>query len=70
MKLSCAICLFFSSYHLWFEISQGYIGAPHLAPNTSVIAGVVDVDYRGEIQVLLINNSHEPLTIQPGDRIA
>jgi dUTP pyrophosphatase len=33
-------------------------------------AGVVDADYRGEIRVLLINNSPKPLTVQPGDRIA
>src|SRR3978361_2194162 len=32
-------------------------------------AGVVDADYRGEIKVLLINNSAEDFTIQPGDRI-
>ena len=33
-------------------------------------AGVVDEDYRGEIQVLLINNSHTPFAISSGDRIA
>jgi dUTP pyrophosphatase len=33
-------------------------------------AGVVDADYRGEIQALLINNSAQPFTIQIGDRIA
>ncbi len=32
--------------------------------------GTIDADYRGEIQVLLINLSREPYTIQPGDRIA
>lgn len=32
--------------------------------------GVVDSDYRGEIQVPLTNLSREPYTIQPGDRIA
>lgn len=32
--------------------------------------GTIDADYRGEIQVILINLSNEPYTIQPGDRIA
>ncbi|MHB1654574.1 MAG: dUTP diphosphatase [Desulfitobacteriaceae bacterium] len=32
--------------------------------------GVVDSDYRGEIQVLLINQGTEPFTIHAGDRIA
>lgn len=32
--------------------------------------GTVDSDYRGEIQVILINLSREPQQIQPGDRIA
>ena len=33
-------------------------------------AGVVDQDYRGEIKVLLINNSTHPYPVKPGDRIA
>lgn len=32
--------------------------------------GTIDADYRGEIGVLLINLSHEPFTINDGDRIA
>ncbi|MCD8331035.1 MAG: dUTP diphosphatase [Oscillospiraceae bacterium] len=32
--------------------------------------GVVDSDYRGEIQVGLTNLSQTPYTIQPGDRVA
>ncbi len=32
--------------------------------------GVIDSDYRGELKVLLMNFSDEPLEIQPGDRIA
>lgn len=32
--------------------------------------GTIDADYRGEINVILINLSNEPHTIQPGDRIA
>jgi len=32
--------------------------------------GVVDADYRGEIKVALLNNSSEPYTVNPDDRIA
>jgi dUTP pyrophosphatase len=32
--------------------------------------GTVDSDYRGEIQVLLINLGHEPYTVQVGERVA
>ncbi len=32
--------------------------------------GVIDSDYRGEIQVGLCNLSNEPYTIEPGERIA
>ncbi|ABF87351.1 dUTP diphosphatase [Myxococcus xanthus DK 1622] len=32
--------------------------------------GTVDADYRGEVQVILINLSHEPFTLRRGDRVA
>jgi dUTP pyrophosphatase len=32
--------------------------------------GTIDSDYRGEVQVLLINLGSEPFTIRRGDRIA
>lgn len=32
--------------------------------------GTIDADYRGEIQVLLINHGREPFAINRGDRIA
>jgi dUTP pyrophosphatase len=32
--------------------------------------GTVDADYRGEIQVLLVNLSSEPFTLRRGERIA
>jgi dUTP pyrophosphatase len=32
--------------------------------------GVIDSDYRGEIQVLIINHGSEPFIIKHGDRIA
>lgn len=33
-------------------------------------AGVIDSDYRGAVQVLLINNSKEPFRVKQGDRVA
>jgi len=32
--------------------------------------GTIDSDYRGEIQVILINLGHEPFIVERGDRIA
>lgn len=32
--------------------------------------GTIDADYRGEVQVVLINTGREAYTIHPGDRIA
>lgn len=32
--------------------------------------GTIDADYRGEVQVLLINHGAEPVTVSRGDRIA
>ena len=32
--------------------------------------GTIDADYRGEIKVILVNLSHTPFTINPGERIA
>ena len=32
--------------------------------------GTIDSDYRGEVQVLMINHGEQPLTVRRGDRIA
>jgi dUTP pyrophosphatase len=32
--------------------------------------GTIDADYRGQIQVILINQGHQAFTIQRGDRVA
>ncbi|MGI9407078.1 MAG: dUTP diphosphatase [Hyphomicrobiaceae bacterium] len=32
--------------------------------------GTIDADYRGEVQVILINHGREPFTVARGDRIA
>lgn len=32
--------------------------------------GTIDADYRGEVGIILINLGQEPITIEPGDRVA
>lgn len=32
--------------------------------------GTIDSDYRGELQVILVNLGAEPFTVRPGERIA
>ncbi|MDR0600561.1 MAG: dUTP diphosphatase [Treponema sp.] len=32
--------------------------------------GTIDSDYRGELEILLVNTGGEPYTVRPGDRIA
>jgi dUTP pyrophosphatase len=32
--------------------------------------GTIDSDYRGEVQVLMINHGQEPFVVHRGDRIA
>ena len=60
------------------EIPDGYVGLVFarsglatregLAPATKV--GVIDSDYRGAIQVCLLNHGQEARTVSPADRIA
>ena len=59
------------------EIPEGHVGL--VFPRSSIYrtgdilsngVGVIDSDYRGEIRVILVNLSHEPFTIEPGERIA
>lgn len=60
---------------LKLSIPLGYYG--RIAPRSSlslkyidVCAGVIDTDYRGEVEVLLHNHSDEPFEIKAGERIA
>jgi dUTP pyrophosphatase len=60
------------------ELPQGYeaqirprSGLAHRFGITVLNApGTIDADYRGEVQVLLINLGHEPFEIHRGERIA
>lgn len=67
-----------------FAVSTGIsIGLPEgtygrIAPRSglaykfgiNVFAGVIDIDYRGEVKVILYNSGVHPFVIQRGDRIA
>src|SRR5262245_10743765 len=56
-------------------IPHGYYG--RIAPRSGlaisygldVLAGVVDADYRGEIQCLLMNTGDEPVFLQAGSKV-
>lgn len=57
------------------QIPPGYYG--RVAPRSGlatrvgldVLAGVIDADYRGEIQCLLYNTGNEPIELPPGSKI-
>ncbi|MEJ5302658.1 MAG: dUTP diphosphatase [Bacteroidales bacterium] len=63
---------------LFIEIPIGYEG--QVRPRSGLAAkygitvlnapGTIDADYRGEVQVILINLGNEPFEINNGDRIA
>lgn len=63
---------------LFIELPQGY--EAQIRPRSGFAAkqgvtvlnspGTIDADYRGEIGVILVNLSEEPVTIRRGDRIA
>lgn len=63
---------------LYLEIPAGY--EAQVRPRSGLAAkkgvtvlnspGTIDADYRGEVQVILVNLSSDPFTIVPGERIA
>lgn len=61
---------------LIMEIPEGYYGKlesrSSVAWNghTSIGAGVIDSDYRGEVKVIIFNHSDQDYHIKSGDRIA
>lgn len=59
------------------EIDPTFFGYARVAPRSGlaskgidVSAGVVDKSYRGEIGVVLVNNTDRPFQVNPGDKIA
>jgi dUTP pyrophosphatase len=63
---------------LIIEVPPGYEGQVRPRSGLAFKAGIsltncvgtIDSDYRGELQVLLINHGDQPYTIEPGERIA
>lgn len=63
---------------LYMELPLGY--EAQVRPRSGLAArqgigvlnspGTIDADYRGEIGVILVNLSNEPVTVSDGDRIA
>jgi len=63
---------------LYIELPQGY--EAQVRPRSGLALrhgitllnspGTIDADYRGEIQVILINLGRDPFTVEPGMRIA
>ncbi len=60
------------------EIPPGYEGqvrprsglADQAGISLTTCVGTIDSDYRGEVQVLVINHGHKDVTFEPGERIA
>ena len=58
------------------DITKGMVGIikprSGLAVNhgIDILAGVIDSDFRGQVQAVLINHGHEVFTAKAGDRIA
>ena len=63
---------------LFLEIPVGY--EVQVRPRSGLAAkkgitvlntpGTIDADYRGEVNVILVNLSDQPFTVEPGERIA
>lgn len=58
------------------QIPEGYYGEVHdrsgwaTRYGITTMAGVIDSDYTGEVQVVLLNTGSDSVTIHSGDRIA
>ncbi len=59
-------------------IPEGWVGLVHPRSGLALRAGLtvanapgtIDAGYRGEVKVILVNLGAEPVTIEPGDRVA
>ncbi|HRL11013.1 MAG TPA: dUTP diphosphatase [Aggregatilineales bacterium] len=57
------------------EIPEGYVGlvkdrSSMALKGLHTMAGVVDAGYRGEIKIVLLNTTGEPVTIDAGQKVA
>jgi len=59
-----------------FDIPQGYVGlvwdksGRAVKEGLTVLAGVIDSSYRGEVQVVLLNTSDKSVEVEKGQKIA
>lgn len=59
-----------------WEIPFGFVGLIRdrsgiaVKARLTTRAGVIDCDYRGEVGVVLVNESKQPYVVQPGERVA
>lgn len=58
-----------------FEIPRGHYGrvasrSSLASQGVEVAGGVIDADYRGEVKVILVNQSDQPKIFEGGDRVA
>jgi len=65
--ISTGLKLEFPSDHYARVAPRSGLAAKH---SIDVLAGVVDSNYKGIIQVILFNHSSTPFVVNPGDRIA
>ena len=64
------------STHLQVEIPTGYYG--HILPRSGLArhnligvgGGVIDSDFRGEVNIIMFNHSNKPYEVRAGNRIA
>ena len=68
-KIPTGIAMEIPQGHAGLIFARSSLGVKRgLAPANKV--GVVDSDYRGEFLIFLYNQSGEPQTVQPGERVA
>jgi dUTP pyrophosphatase len=70
VKIPCGIAIELPEFFTAFIFARSGLGIKYgISPSNAV--GVIDSDYRGEIQVGLCRSSNgAPYVIKPGDRIA
>ncbi len=68
-KIPTGIAMEIPKGHAGLIFARSSLGVKRgLAPANKV--GVVDSDYRGEFLIFLYNQSSQPQTVQPGERVA
>ncbi len=66
VKIRTGIAMAVPSGHVGMICDRSSMGAKGIR----VLGGIVDAGYRGEVQVILINLTNQPLSISKGDKVA